>query len=220
MRFVTIDVVGRFRLFPVARSRIFALLDVRAILLAITLLLSAIGAPSAATLVLDQDAVTAAVTRRLFTNDGRRMLAGTVDSCSHAYAERPAIAFRGGRIVLRMRFAGRAGVNTSGGCVGAADAFFATLSGQPYVQGDTIGIRDVRMEEGKREYRELLEPLLRRQLPALLGSNLRQEFARFLDASVADFRLDVTLFQLQDVSASDGALTVRFDFALHGRSRQ
>jgi hypothetical protein len=188
--------------------------------LAILALAALADSALAATVVLDEAAVTAAVTRRLFTDGGRRLLAGSASDCSHAYAERPSIAFRGGRIVLRMRFAGSAGMSTANGCVGASDAFFATLSGQPYVQGETIGIRDVRMEEGKREYRELLEPMLRRQLPALLGSNLRQELARYLDATVADFRLDVTQFQLQDVSASGGALAIRFDFALHARSRQ
>jgi hypothetical protein len=210
------------RLFPFARSRVSRKL-LRCAIARIAVLvvgLALVDAASAAILVLDQDAVTAAVTRRLFPDGGRRMFAGSMNSCSHAYAEQPSIVFRGGRIVLRMRFAGRAGVDTGSGCVGGSEAFFTTLSGQPYVQGETIGIRDVRMEEGKREYRELLEPLMRRQLPSLLGSNLRQELARFLDATVPDFHLDVTQFQLQDVSAADGALSVRFEFALHGRGRR
>src|SRR5689334_21890537 len=107
-----------------------------AIPLAIIALSCLTDAASAATLLLDQDAVTAAVRRRLFTDDGRRLLAGSASTCSYAYAERPAITFRGGRIVLRVRFAGSAGVNTASGCVGASDAFFAALSGQPYVQGE------------------------------------------------------------------------------------
>jgi len=70
------------------------------------------------------------------------------------------------------------------------------------------------MEEGKQEYRALLEPLLRRQLPALIGSNLRGELTRYLESSVQDFRMTVREFHLQEVTASDGVLTVRFDFAL------
>jgi len=185
------------------------------------LLLGAIasGPADAAIVALGQDAVSAAVVRRLFTDKGRRVLAGDVSSCNYAYVEQPAVAFRGGRIVLRVHFAGRAGLSSNGRCLGPSDAFAATVSGQPVIEGDTISVRDVRMEEGKKEYRELLEPLLRRQLPALIGSNLRGELTRHLESSIQDFRMAVREFRLQDVTASDGVLTVRFDFALNALPR-
>ena len=177
------------------------------------------GPVDAAIVALGQDAVSAAVVRRLFTDQGRRVLAGDVASCNYAYVEQPVVAFRTGRIVLRLRFAGRAGLSSNGRCMGASDAFAATVSGQPVIEGDTISVRDVRMEEGKQEYRALLEPLLRRQLPALIGSNLRGEFTRHLESSVQDFRMAVREFRLQEVTASDGVLTVRFDFVLNALPR-
>jgi hypothetical protein len=192
----------------------------RTLLIRLLLLGVVASAPvDAAIITLGQDAVSAAVVRRLFTDKGRRVLAGDVSSCNYAYVEQPAVAFRGGRIVLRLRFAGRAGLSSNGRCMGASDAFPATVSGQPVIEGDTISMRDVRMEEGKQEYRALLEPLLRRQLPALIGSNLRGEFTRHLESSIQDFRMAVREFRLQDVTASDGVLTVRFDFALNALPR-
>ena len=176
-------------------------------------------ASHAASVVLHQDAVTSAVARRLFADNGRKMLAGNVSTCNYAYAERPAVTFRNGRIYLSMHFAGRAGVVVNGSCAGASEAFAATVSGEPYANGEAISVRNVRIEEGKKEYRALLEPLLRRQLPELLGSNLRHELARHLDGNIADFRMAVTEFQLQNVTAGDGILTVRFDFALQGMRR-
>lgn len=177
------------------------------------------SAPQAASVALHQDAVTSAVTRRLFSDNGRKMLAGDASTCNYAYAERPAIAFRNGRVYLRLHFSGRAGVIVNGTCAGASEAFAATVSGEPYPNGENISVRDVRVEEGKKEYRSLLEPLLRRQLPELLGSNLRHELTRYLDGNIAEFRMAVTEFQLQNVTASDGVLTVRFDFALQGMRR-
>jgi hypothetical protein len=177
------------------------------------------GASDAASVALHQDAVTSAVTRRLFTDNGRKMLAGNPSSCNYAYAERPSISFHNGRIYLRMQFSGRAGVVVNGTCAGASEAFPTTVSGEPYANGENISVRNVRVEEGKKEYRALLEPLLRRQLPQLLGSNLRQELTRYLDGNIAEFRMAVTEFQLQNVTASDGVLTVRFDFALQGLRR-
>ena len=172
-----------------------------------------------ASVALGQDAVTAAVQKRLFTDDGRKMLAGSAGTCNFAYAEQPAVTFRGGRIFLRLHFSGRAGMSVNGACMGGSDSFHATVSGQPYVEGEAISVRDVRMDEGKKEYRGLLEPLLRRQLPAMLGSNLRNELARYLDSNIAEFRMIVREFRLQDVSASDGTLQVRFDFALQAARR-
>ena len=181
--------------------------------------LAGAGCAAAASLALQQEAVTAAVAQRLFTDRGKRVLAGTIGSCMHAYAEQPVVTFRGGRVYLRMHLSGRAGVSMNGACVGPTDAFHATLSGQPYIEGETISVRDVRLDEGKREYRGLLEPLLRQQLPSLLGSNLRAELGRYLEGSQSDFRMAVTQFQLQDVVANDGWLSVRFDFALQGLRR-
>ena len=177
------------------------------------------SAPQAASVALHQDAVTTAVLRRLFNDNGRKLLAGDAATCNFAYAEHPAITFRNGRIFLRLHFSGRAGVLVNGACAGGSEAFAATVSGEPYANGEKISVRDVRVEEGKKEYRALLEPLLRRQLPELLGSNLRQELTRYLDGNIAEFRMAVTEFQLQHVTASDGVLTVRFDFALQGMRR-
>jgi hypothetical protein len=174
----------------------------------------------AASVALHQDAVTAAVTRRLFTDNGRKLLAGNPSSCSHAYAERPTVTFRSGRVYLRMHFAGRAGLVLNGACTGATEAFDAMVSGEPYANGESIAVRDVRIDEGKKEYRGLLEPLLRQQLPALLGSNLRQELGRYLDSNIAEFKMAVSEFHLQNVTATEGVLTVRFDFALQGMRRK
>jgi hypothetical protein len=174
---------------------------------------------AAASLAFQQDGVTAVVQNRLFTDRGKRVLAGNINSCIYAYAEQPVVTFRSGRIFMRMHLSGRAGVSVNGACVGPAEAFHATLSGQPYIDGETISVRDVRLEEGKREYRGLLEPLLRQQLPSLLGSNLRMELGRYLEGSQSDFRMAVTQFQLQDVVATDGWFSVRFDFAIQGLRR-
>lgn len=168
----------------------------------------------AATIALQQDAVTAAVARRLFTNNGKRMLSGSLASCTYVYLEQPAVELRDGRLFLRVHLAGRAGLKVNGSCVGAGDAFYTTVSGQPYVNAETIGLKDFRVDEGNAKYRGLLEPLLRQQIPSLLGLNLRDELTRLLQNNASEFKVTLMQFQLIDVGARDGLLTVRFDFAL------
>jgi hypothetical protein len=169
---------------------------------------------AAATIALHQDAVTATVARRLFTNNGKRMLSGSLASCTYVYLEQPAVALRDGRLFLRVHLAGRAGLNMNGSCVGAGDAFYTTVSGQPYVDGETIGLKGFRVDEGKAEYRGLLEPLLQQQIPSLLGLNLRDELTRLFQNNSSEFKVTLLQFQLIDVAARDGLLTVHFDFAL------
>ena len=168
----------------------------------------------AASIAIHQDIITSSITRRLFTDNGRRMLTGSIASCSYAYLERPAVTLKDGRLYLRMRLAAQAGISLGGACKGAGDAFFTTVSGQPYVTGDSIGLRDFRMEEGREMYKGLLEPLLRRQVPALLGANLKDEMAKTVQNHAPDLRMTLSQFQLQEASARDGYLTVRFDFSL------
>lgn len=169
---------------------------------------------AAATIALHQDAATAIVVRRLFTNNGKRMLSGSLASCTYVYLEQPAVAFRDGRLVLRVHLAGHAGVVVKGSCVGAGDAFYTTVSGQPHVEGETIGLRNFRVDEGKAEYRGLLEPLLQQQIPSLLGLNLREELNKLFQNNASEIKVTLLHFQLLDVAARDGLLTVHFDFAL------
>src|SRR5207249_8045267 len=63
-----------------------------------------------ASVTLHQDAVTTAVTRRLFTDNGRRMLGGVASSCNYAYAERPVVKI--GRASCRERVEGAVGAGS------------------------------------------------------------------------------------------------------------
>lgn len=169
---------------------------------------------AAATISLHQDAVTSSVARRLFADRGKRMLTGSVASCTYAYLENPAVSLRDGRLFLRMHVVGQAGVNMRGSCVGGGDAFYTTVSGQPYVSAESVGLRDFRLDEGREMYRGLLEPLLRQQIPALIGLNLRDELTKLFQSHAPELKVTLTQFQLQEALARDGFLTVRFDFSL------
>jgi hypothetical protein len=170
--------------------------------------------PAAATIALQQDAVTAVVAHRLLTSDGKRMLSGSLASCTYVYLEQPAITFQDRRLFLRAHLAGRVGLKSNGTCVGAGDAFYTTVSGLPYIAGQTVALKDFRLDEGKPEYRGLLVPLLQQQIPSLLGLNLRDELTKLLQNNSSEFKVTLMQFQLIDVTALDGLLTVRFDFAL------
>ena len=187
------------------------------VLLRAAIILLALPASSlapAASITLQQDTATAIVASRLFTDNGRRIISGSIASCSYVYLEQPQITFHDRRLVLRVHLVGQVGVRSGSGCLGTGDAFHTTVSGQPYVTGERVGLREFRMDEGKPEYRRLLEPLLQQQIPALLSFNLREELNRLLAKNATELRLTLQQFQLQEVKVADGQLALRFDFAL------
>ena len=168
----------------------------------------------ASTLAIHQNALTTVISKRLFTDSGRRVLSGAIGSCNYAYLERPAVTLRDGRLFLRMHLVAQAGIIVSGQCRGAGDSFMTTISGQPYVSADGVSIRDFRLEEGRDLYKGLLDPLMRRQVPALLSVNVRDELTRGLQNQAPDFRFSVAQLAMQEATARDGYLTIRFDLAL------
>ena len=200
------------------RSSSFQIARVRVALAILSATLFAMLAPAtdahASTLAIHQNALTIVIAKRLFPDNGRRLLSGAIASCSYAYLERPAVTLRDGRLFLRMHLVAQAGISVSGQCRGASDGFMTTISGQPYVSADGVSIRDFRLEEGRDLYKGLLDPLLRRQVPALLSANLRDELARGLQAQAPDFRFNVAQLAIQDATARDGYLTIRYELAL------
>src|SRR5213593_4303612 len=78
---------------------------------------------AAASVALHQDFVTASIARRLFTDNGRRILTGSIASCGYVYLDSPKATLKDGRLFLRMRLTGHAGVSARGACVGAGDSF-------------------------------------------------------------------------------------------------
>lgn len=169
---------------------------------------------NATTIALHQDVVKNSIVKRMFADNGRRVLSGAIGSCNYAFLERPAVTLRDGRLYLRMHLVAQAGISVRGTCKGTGDAFATTISGQPFVNGEAIGIRDFRLEEGRDLYKSLLDPLMRTQIPALLGVNLRDELGKMFQNHAPDYRITVSQLQLQDVAAREGYLTIRFDVSL------
>jgi hypothetical protein len=92
------------------------------------------------------------------------------------------------------------------------------LSGQPYLERtDTLGIRDVKLEEGKEAYRPLLELFLQSIASKALGWNLRQELSKILQGTQTPYDVTVPVLTVQSVKAESNALTVLLDFVLEAR---
>lgn len=173
----------------------------------------------AADITLYASAIDTALKTEIFASDGKYLLSGEVKSCSYAYLERPSTSLRDGRIFVRMHFSGRAGIPNGATCVGPGEAFWLTVSGRPYFQGELVGITDFRLEEGQDVYGygPLLEGFLASSVPKALNLNLRQEVMKILTSTATPYKVFLPRLELQKVVAENNALRVLFDFSLEGR---
>lgn len=102
------------------------------------------------------------------TDGGRRYLqGGPEDDCAYAFIQQPRVSAVGARLQLRFLFAGRAGKQVAGKCVGAGDNFDIVVSGVPrYADGD-IYLDDAKFESEHKLF-EVFSPLIESQLAPLL----------------------------------------------------
>jgi hypothetical protein len=171
----------------------------------------------AAEIVLFPSAVDAALKRELFNSNGKFVVAGDPRSCAFTTLEQPATSFREGRLFLRSYLVTRAGLPSGSQCVGGGDAFWVTVSAEPFVARDILGLRAARTEDAPLHYRALVEIFLRAFAPQALNINLRDELTKVLRDPRVGYQVSVPTIDVQSIVARDNALTVRFDFRLEAR---
>ena len=179
-------------------------------------LLLATSPVEAAEIVLFQSALATAVRRDVFGPAGKRTLSGNPAGCSYAVVEQPETTLGNGRLHLRARFTGRAAIKMGNDCVGPGDAFWLEVSGVPAVDGDTLRITNVRLDEGKAIYRPLLERLIRESVAGAVQINLRTEIQKVLGGA-GPYKATVPKLTIAGVSTTDAAITINFDFRLEAR---
>ncbi len=102
------------------------------------------------------------------TEGGRRYLqGGPEETCAYAFIQDHRVSAIGARLQLRFLFAGRAGKQVAGRCVGAGDNFDIIVSGVPrYADGD-IFLDEARFEADHKLF-AVFSTLIERQLAPLL----------------------------------------------------
>ncbi len=175
------------------------------------------GAVAAAEIVMYPTAIDTALRREVFNRNGRYVISGDPRTCAWAVLESPASSFREGRLFLRMRFASSTAMPVGNQCVGGGEAFWVTVSAEPYFERDVVGLRAPRLEEGKDVYRPIIELFLTNVAPSAINFNLRDEIAKMLRDQRSGYTVTVPMLDVQSVAARDNALAVRFDFRLEAR---
>ena len=114
------------------------------------------------------------------TEGGRRYLqGGPEETCAYAFIQEPRVSAIGPRLQLRFLFAGRAGKQVAGKCVGAGDNFDIVVSGVPRYANGEIFLNEARFEAEHKLF-EVFSKLIESQLAPLLRIRARPHIESYV----------------------------------------
>jgi hypothetical protein len=177
-------------------------------------------AARAADLTLSHAALERVVWQVLLTEGGRGYLeGGPDDTCRYAFVQEPKVTGANGRLRIRFLFAGRAGAQVGGRCVGPGDTFDLFVSGVPALAGGELYFEDLRVEAPDTAYFRLVSGLVEEQLRQRLRYPLKQDLDR-VAATVgapAGYAMSVERLEMSRVEVDEDALRVSLDLGLSVR---
>ena len=148
------------------------------------------------------------------TEGGRRYLrGGPEETCAYAFIQEPRVSAIGARLQLRFLFAGRAGRQVAGKCVGAGDNFDIVVSGVPrYADGD-IFLDEAKFEADHKLF-DVFSKLIESQLAPVLRIPARPHVesyvAQLTSRGVGIVRLETMDIQSIQLGASSAVIEADF----------
>jgi hypothetical protein len=141
--------------------------------------------------------------------------------CSYTYLEWPEVGFANDRVTIRLHLSARAAQEIAGQCVGPGEAFWLTISGTPYVDGATVGVKDPHVVQiDNPSYRVLLEAALQQGLVSGLRHDVGASVRAALAKDVNHYRITVNNLAITNLRARDNVLRATIDFEIVGDAVQ
>lgn len=158
------------------------------------------------------------VKEQMFTTEGRRYVRGSASKkCSYAYMQDPHLAASGSRLVLKVHFDGRSGMNVLGGCVGLGDTFDLTITAKPVPRDGGIVFDELVVSTPRDSF------YIRRVRNAVIETfhrdfqiDVRDQAKRLLEAPTrnASYQQELRDLKLSGVRVTQDALVLEVDFKL------
>jgi hypothetical protein len=136
------------------------------------------------------------------------------DGNCYAYLEAPQIRLAGGRVIIAAHLTSQLGVDMSNSCLGSAFVSNVVMSGRLVGSGTTLTLADIRIDgvedEAARSALDLLQAIAPTTLPPI--DILQTIRSRPVEAGEVPIVVDT--LQIDTVTTSDQAITIRFDIGL------
>lgn len=183
--------------------------------------LAALAVPRGATaaeVTIAYGAIERVLVAGVFTQGGRYYLEGAPESsCRFAFVQEPKLSASGGRLVVRLVFSGRAGVEVKGRCIGPGDTLQLAVSGVPVYSDGEILLSQLEVAAPESRYFSAVRGLVQSQLAQRLRYPLRAELERALaivGGPAAVVRPTLAAFEVRSLRVEPQQLRVAFDGSL------
>jgi len=178
---------------------------------AVAALSASMSVPAAAvTLTIGKATIQNLLVQHVFNNNGRWYLQ---DGICYAYLDSPRSWLAEGRVFIEAHLSSQLGVEMSGQCVGSSFASKVVLSGRLVGAATTLALAEVRFDRVADEATGGVSDLLQSIAPTLAPIDVLKTIRdRLADAD--EIPISVDTLQIDNVTTSDSAVAVRFDFAL------
>lgn len=165
---------------------------------------------AAATLTVGNATIQRALVEGVFTQDGRWYLQ---QGLCYVYLESPRTWLADGRVHIEAQLSSQLGVEMSGSCVGTTFASKVVMSGRLVGAGTILSLAEVRIDRVENDASggavDLLQSLALSLPPVDVLKAARERLA-----DEGDVPVSVDSLQIDSVTTSDSAVTVRFDVGL------
>jgi hypothetical protein len=171
----------------------------------------------AATLEISYASLERIIVKRVMTEGGRHYLEGDPsNTCLYSFIQEPRVDAVGERLRITVLYAGRAGKEIAGKCVGPGDNFDLQVSGVPTFSNGELYLEEMKVEAPQTAYFKLVAPMVE----SMLKKDLRYPVNQALDHAAAKMtalgngNLTWESAQVDSVSIGEESLTLHFDFGL------
>lgn len=154
------------------------------------------------------------IVRTFLTEGGRRYLQGSPDeTCAYAFIQEPRVSAAGERLRLRFLFAGRAGKQVGGRCVGPGDNFDIVVSGIPRFADGDMFLDEVQFESDHKLF-DVFSRLIETQLAPLMRiraqTHVESHVGELTSRGAGTVRLDGMTIESIELGTSSAVIEADF----------
>jgi hypothetical protein len=170
----------------------------------------------AATIEIAYTSLEKMIVERVMTEGGRHYLDGDPSStCLYSFIQEPRVDGVDGRLRITVLYAGRAGKEIAGKCVGPGDNFDLEISGIPTYERGEFFLDDLKIDAPDTAYFKIVAPFVEKTLREDIRYPLKDRLdyaAGWISSQTSSGRLALDSLQVSELSVGREALTIGFDF--------
>jgi hypothetical protein len=158
------------------------------------------------------------IVERVMTEGGRHYMEGDPsNTCNYSFIQEPRVDAVGGRLRIIVLYAGRAGKEIGGNCVGPGDNFDLEITGVPSFENGEFYLKDLDIQAPDTRYFQLVAPLIRGDLQEEMRYPIRERLdyaAAWISSTTSSGKVSLESLEVDSIKVGDESITMTFDFGL------